>query len=34
MSKDISVRVIARFRPLNQLEKDSGQGSCVNIQGP
>ena len=31
MSTDLSVRVIVRFRPLNQIEKDSKQGTCVSM---
>ena len=27
----VNVRVVCRFRPLNQIEKDSKQGTCVDF---
>jgi len=32
MSKATSIRVVARFRPLNDLEKGMGGETCVELQ--
>lgn len=31
MTKEMNVRVLCRFRPLNSLENSMGGGNCVEL---